>query len=365
MEDRINKLRKYISKEGIDAILISSVANIEYLTNFFNFSKEERDAYLLITKEENYLVTSILYTEAFKSKKWDFTLAEISAKSRTKEILEKIRNKHRINKLAIEEDDLKVREYKNLKKIFNKLVNFDLPDFRTNKSEKEINLITKACQIGDKIFGQICKEIRVGTSEKEVALKIKKLALEYGADDVSFVTIAAFNKNSAIPHHQSGDEKLAKEEGQIVLMDFGVRVGGYCSDMTRTVFLGKPSVEKKKIYETVLISQQKAVDYLKNCLQKNVMPRASEIFKVASEYTKAAGFGDISHGLGHGIGLEVHEHPHISPGIDYNLAEGMVFSIEPGIYLPKIGGVRVEDLYYIKNGKLIQLTKSPSHLFHL
>lgn len=363
--EKILKLKKYIEKENIDAILISSVANIEYLTGFMNFSKEERDAYLLITKDKNYLITNSLFAQAFKGKKWDFTLAEISAKSRSKEIFTKIKQKSKIKSLAIEEYDLKVNEYKNLKKIFPSLVKFDFPDFRSTKTKEEIRLIYKACQIGDKVFEEVIKKIKAGLSEREISQEIKLLALKFGADDLSFNSIVAFNENSAVPHHQISDQKLKSKNGQIILMDFGMKVDGYCSDMTRTVFLGKPTGQQKKIYQAVLKSQRLAVDHVKKFLSNKKTAKAFEVDKISRAYIEVVGYESIPHSVGHGIGLEVHEYPHIGPGVESDLTEGMVFSIEPGIYKPKVGGVRIEDLYVIEGNKLRQLTKASKNLIEL
>jgi Xaa-Pro aminopeptidase len=362
-EDRIKRLRDYLAKEKIDGILISSVANIEYLTNFFNFSKEERDAYFFVTKKQNYLITSALYAQSFKNKRLDFKLAEISTKTRSKDILEDIKKKNKIKVLAIEEEDLKVREYKNLKKVFTKTVEFKLEDFRTNKTKEEVDLISKACQIGDKVFNEVVKKIKVGITEKEIAKEIKLLAIRYGADDISFASTVAFNNNSAVPHHQGGDTKLA--EGQIILLDFGMKVNGYSSDMTRTIFLGKPNSKQKKIYETVLGSQTEAENFIKENLVKGKMPAVLEVDKIARQFIIEAGYKSIPHSLGHGIGLEVHEHPHIGPGSKDKLEEGMVFSIEPGIYIPELGGVRIEDLYTIEENSLVELTKSPKKLISI
>jgi len=184
---------------------------------------------------------------------------------------------------------------------------------------------------------------------------------------VSFPPIVAFGKNSSIPHHQTGDSILGPEsssgrEGQIILLDFGVKYDDYCSDMTRTVFFGKPSKEQQKIYETVLSAQQKAVDYINKTLKSGKKIWASKVDIAARDYIISKGFPTIPHSLGHGIGLEVHEHPSLSPKSKEDLKSGMVFSIEPGIYIPNLGGVRIEDLFVLENQQLRALTGSSKAL---
>ena len=174
----------------------------------------------------------------------------------------------------------------------------------------------------------------------------------------SFKTIVAFAENSAVPHHQTGDKKL--KSGDFVLLDFGVEFKNYCSDMTRTLIFGKPTKKQKLIHQTVKDSQQKASDYLKANYKKGV--KASDLDKIARDHILNSKFPSIPHSLGHGIGIEVHEHPYLSINSKETLKEGMVFSIEPGIYLPELGGVRIEDLYVIEKNAVRQLTASRKSL---
>ncbi|MBI2334310.1 M24 family metallopeptidase, partial [Candidatus Daviesbacteria bacterium] len=170
----------------------------------------------------------------------------------------------------------------------------------------------------------------------------------------------AFGKNSSIPHHQTGDKRLTIND-KLILLDFGVKLNGYCSDMTRTIFFGKPSEKQRKIYETVLEAQKIAIRFINS--GKKI--KAKDVDKVAREYIKSMGFPDIPHSLGHGVGLEVHEHPYLSSKSKEELKEGMVFSIEPGIYIPDFGGVRIEDLFVLENRNLRQLTTSHKNLIEL
>jgi Xaa-Pro aminopeptidase len=217
------------------------------------------------------------------------------------------------------------------------------------------------------VFDYILNELKIGVTEIEVAKKIEIFMLLHGAS-ISFAPIVAFGKNSSSPHHVASDRKLNKNE--IVLLDFGVKLNGYCSDMTRTVFFGKANDEQKEIYQAVSDSQLSAINYFNHQssiinLQSKIRIDASELDKVARQQIEVNDFLPFPHSLGHGIGLEVHEKPSLSPNSENELKDGMVFSIEPGIYLPDFGGVRIEDLFCVRNGKLEQLTRSSKKLIEL
>lgn len=164
---------------------------------------------------------------------------------------------------------------------------------------------------------------------------------------------------------QTSDDRKQKTDGQFVLLDFGIKVDNYCSDMTRTIFYGKASNKQKKIYQTVLEAQTKAADFLNQQIKSKKKVIGKEVDQVARDYIISQGFPAIPHGLGHGIGLEVHEAPRLSPKSDDEITEGMVFSIEPGIYIPGYGGVRIEDLYVVEKSGLRQLTGSSKDIIEL
>lgn len=225
------------------------------------------------------------------------------------------------------------------------------------KTPAEIQKIKKACRLGDKIYSQILKKIKIGVTEKELSLEIQRLTRENGAR-LSFRPIISFGKNSFEIHHKSTEIKIKKNH-RFVMMDLGTKVEGYCSDMTRTFFFGRASEKQKKIYRTVLKAQKRAIGAVKP------NAKASDVDKVARDFILKNKFLSIPHSVGHGIGKRVHEFPKISPKSKTILKNGMVFTIEPGIYIKNFGGVRIEDTFALVNGKLIQLTKSPKSLIEL
>jgi len=243
------------------------------------------------------------------------------------------------------------------------------------KSQAKILNIEKACNLTDKAFNYILGKIKEGISEKELALKIEFFIKRHGSD-IAFPPIVAFGKNSSFPHHVPTFNSQLSTLNSIVLLDFGAKLNGYCSDMTRTVFFGKPTTEQKRMYQTVLKAQQKAIEYIVTHLEGGSPKRseghdsfevdsikASEVDKIARDYIVSQGFPTIPHSLGHGIGRKVHEPPKLSPKSKDTLKPGMVFTIEPGIYLPGFGGVRIEDVVLLEKPYRI-LTKS-SHWLNI
>ena len=219
---------------------------------------------------------------------------------------------------------------------------------RAIKSEDELNLISKSCEICQKTFYQVLPCITKGVSELEIKTLIERMFIDNGAEGVAFDTIVAFGENGAIPHHVSSEKQL--ENDMPVLIDMGCVYKGYCSDLTRTVFYGKPSEEFLSVYSNVQKANELAIESIKDGTYTN------QADGFAREYLKSANLDEyFTHSLGHGIGLEVHEYPYLSPKKRDKLLEGMVFSIEPGVYLQSQFGVRIEDTVAIKSGKVVRL----------
>ena len=251
--------------------------------------------------------------------------------------------------VAVSFKETKHAEFLELEKIGVKLVEADSTIFplMETKNEWELSCIQKACEIAEDAFNELLPEIQEGMTETEVAALLEYKMRKLGAQGLSFDTIVAFGAHGAVPHHETGETKL--KFGDVVLIDFGCKVNGYCSDITRTFLFGDDGKheEFKKAYKCVLeahlLAQQKIVAGM----------TGKEADAVAREYLKACGYGELfTHSLGHGIGLNVHEMPSISPRGETALCDGMVFSDEPGVYKAGEFGIRIEDTVTLMNGKI-------------
>src|SRR5882672_5337220 len=261
MNFRLRELRKLLAKNDLDAILVSSLSNIVYLTNFSEFSTLDRDAYLLITKTKQYIFTHGIYKEAVEKQVPHFELRAIKRETPITKTIRTIIEEQSITRLGFEAFDLKITEYEQLTKQINKkiLIPTDMVNkIRIVKSPDETEKIHKTCALGDKAFTFILKKMKPGITEKALAFELEFYIKNRGAD-ISFPPIVAFDANASQPHHVPTNVKLKRNS--LVLFDFGVKLDNYCSDMTRTVFFGKVTKKQKIVYNTVLAAQQQAIDF--------------------------------------------------------------------------------------------------------
>ena len=366
MSTPLANLRQLIDQEQTDAMLISSLANITYATEFSGFSKEDRDAFVLITKNHEYIFTHGIYKEVVQKKVSQLEFVEITREQPIGKCITDIAQAESLKSIAFESDDLTYAEYARLKHVFQESVILKpsryIHNVRIQKTHDEIDKIQKACSIGDQVFIEIQKNIETGMTEQTLVAMLEFTMRQMGVTP-SFPTIVAFGANASQPHHISDQTKLV--EDTYILLDFGVLYEGYASDMTRTFFWGKTSDEQKQIYNDVLASQQKAVAYIQHQLRTKQPILASESDHIARDFLSQKQYPPMPHSLGHGIGIEVHEQPRLTPSSQDILEDGMVFSIEPGVYIPDQIGIRIEDLYTISNNTLMQLTKAPSDLLEI
>jgi len=361
MNKGLKKIQKILEKKNLNAFLISNFENIVYLSGLQILSPREREAWLIISQKKGFLITDGRYIEPARKLKTGFKTIELGIKqSVNKDIFPKILKQLKAKNLGFEQNDLKFSEYNDLKKVLKiKLIpteNF-IEDLRIIKQEQEIKNIQKACQIADSAFKQLLKEIKIGNTEKEIALRLEVLMRKKGADGIAFESIIASGKGSAVPHYHTSDKKIKK--GEILLCDFGAKYKNYLSDMTRIVFLGKASQNQKKIYNAVLKAQEKAL--------KQIRPgiTGEQADKIARDEIKNSGFPEYSHSLGHGVGLEIHESPRLGPKRENILKKNMIFSVEPGIYIPGFGGIRIEDLVVLLDSGPKRLTRFPKSLLEV
>ena len=350
-----NKIRNLINELKVDAILITDPYNIRYMSGFSG-----GEGYMFVTPEKKILYVDSRYTLWAKNESRGCDVVE-TGKEAYKE-LNDFAKKANINKIAVEGNHLKYNEFKEIK---NKLAGYnlipidtELDNLRMIKSEEEIELIAKAERIGDEAFSYILNEIKPGVTEKEIALKLEFYMRSHGAERLSFEVIAASGLNSASPHAMPSDKII--EEGDFLTLDFGCVYNGYCSDMTRTIVVGKANERQKEIYNIVKEAQQAALDNIKAGMT------GKEADSIARNIIASYGYADqFGHGLGHGIGLFIHEMPRLSVKGDIVLEPGMVVSVEPGIYIEGFGGVRIEDAVVIEENGVRNLTKSTKELVEI
>lgn len=350
----IQNLQSKINKN--QAYLITSPENRRYLTGFAS-----SDGYLLITNTEAIFLIDSRYIEAAQNQITECSEIALltSLSAQLPEYIEKLG----IAALYTEAERLSVAEFDKIKKITPCACCADEVDGSVNalrriKCEYEKNKILKAQAIAEKAFDHVLNFIKEGVTEREIALTLDFFMLKNGAECVSFETIAVSGKNSSMPHGVPCDKRI--EKGDFITMDFGAVVDGYHSDMTRTVAVGEVSQKQAEVYETVLSAQKKSLEILKAGIT------CKDADKAARDVISSAGYGKFfGHGTGHGVGIEIHEAPRLSPKSDEILKIGDVVTVEPGIYIPSEFGVRIEDMAFITENGCENLTKCPKNLIIL
>lgn len=360
-EKRVSALAAELKKRGLDAIYLGPSADLEYISGLAT-SPDERVRGLLISKEARCAaITPLLYKEemvrAFRDaaeyEEWNDHEGFTGAFKRGMERLGVLGAKVAFNDGVRAVDMLAVRDAMAIELCNGAEV---LALSRSRKDGEELALLRKASAIADAVAEKLRQFIRPGMKERDIAGAIPDFFDELGADGVSFNPIVAAGANGSMPHY-GGDQRVI-EENDVVLLDFGCRYKGYCSDMTRTLFTGVPTEEQKRVYETVRLAQAAG--------EAAVKPGATgqDVDRAARRVIVEAGYGEyFFNRLGHGVGLAVHETPYIIEGNDAPLEPGNVFSIEPGIYLPGKFGIRIENLVVVKpDGNCEALNKFPREL---
>ena len=346
MNYKIRALREKLKNLNLEGMIITNPVNIKYLTNI------ESEGTLLLTRKENIFITYTMFMEDVKrTLTIDDEIIVVDARDISPEEAENFFVF--CENIGFEENYVTYEQYKILKQKYriNNMAETDgiIEKQRMIKDEEEIENIKTACTITDDCFTHLLKFIKEGMSEKEIALEIELFFKTHDAEGNAFDPIVAVGENSAIPHWKPSDRKIKTAEP--ILIDMGCKYKGYCSDMTRTIFMGCILEEFKPVYDLVLKNQKNVLEEMRNnCSIKNVSRGVEDSFKF-NNYT-------LIHGLGHGVGLEVHEMPEITAKNDRFLKENMVVTCEPGIYLPGKYGIRIEDTVLITKNDCIPLTKS-------
>lgn len=356
MKIRIQKLQKKLKQENLDAFLITTITNVRYLSGYSG-----SNGLLVITPVKSFFLTDFRYWEQAKKEakgsKIIFGERDLFDDLPKLDVLGSRRTK-----LGFESDDLSCTLYRRLKALLPEALLVPTEKFveilMTVKDQQELKIIRKAVRITDRVFSQILNFIQPGITEQDLAAEIEYMMKKNGAEGPAFDTIVASGPRSALPHGRASGKKIKK--GEFVTFDMGALVDGYCADMTRTVVVGKARPRQKKLYGLVLRAQKKAVSSARAGL------RCDKLDKIARDVIKRAGFGKyFGHGLGHGIGLLVHSLPRVSSKSLEVLVPGMVVTVEPGVYIPKWGGVRIEDDVLITKRGCEVLTQSPKTLLEI
>ncbi|MBM7577560.1 M24 family metallopeptidase [Jeotgalibacillus terrae] len=350
---KIDKLRQAIAGQA-DGMLITSPYNRRYMTNFTGSAGA-----VLISNDKALFITDFRYTEQAEKQAEGYEVITHKAPI-TKEIADQC-EKMGIKKLAIESDHLVLSTYKQYEEYIKaELVPLSgtIEKLRMIKADHEIKIIKEAADIADAAFKHILDFIQPGRTEIEVSNELEFFMRNAGAVSSSFDIIVASGKRSALPHGVASEKVI--EKGDFVTLDYGALHKGYASDMTRTLSVGEPEEKLKEIYQVTLDAQLKAMDEIKPGMT------GKEADAIARDYIASKGYGEyFGHSLGHGLGMEVHEGPGLSFRSETTLEKNMVVTVEPGIYLPGIGGVRIEDDTVITENGNETLTHSTKDLIIL
>lgn len=344
-------------RDETHAALITGDVSRRYVSGFSSSA-----GMIFVTKSKSYLIIDNRY---FEKAEQQAKGCEVLLLTDLRKQLYAIIEEHGIEVISIESKTVTVSELEDYTKLFGTLtvdasswLSVTIERMRIIKSEEEILKIEAAQRIAEAAFSKLITSIRVGMTEKQVASVLNFYMMDLGADGISFDTIAASGINSACPHAVPTDKPL--QNGEFLTLDFGAVVDGYHSDMTRTVVIGKPDDEMKNIYNAVWGANTDALKAVRADITGKLLDNVARSTLDAWGYEKY-----FTHGLGHGVGLEIHESPNVSPKSPFTLREGMVITIEPGAYIPHKYGVRIEDMVVVTSDGCLNLTKTPKTLIYI
>ena len=351
---RLERLLKKLSDEEVDAILIGKPENVFYVSGFNGDS-----TFLFISKNFRKLITDGRYTEQAESQAKNFEVIKHTEGIFSK-LADEVKNSA-VKKIGFEGNFFTFDEYEKLKENLPdvELKSVEINSLRQIKDAAEIFCIRRACEIADKSFAEILKFIKAGVREFEVAAELEYIMRKFGAERAAFDTIVASGVRGSLPHGRVTEKII--ESGDFVTLDFGAVFNGYHSDMTRTICVGRASNRQREIYNAVLDAQIYGLEVIK------VGDGGKAIDEKVRERLKNLGYGEnFVHGLGHSLGLEIHEEPRLSPrSTCERLEENMIVTDEPGVYIPNFGGVRIEDTVLVTENGAETLTKSPKNLLEI
>lgn len=347
---KFDKVQQLIEREHLDALLVMSSHSRRYLSDFTGSSGA-----LIITKDSRYLMSDFRYKAQGAEQAEDFQFV-LQEKGLLDSIISFMQSKN-IKRIGFEGEHVNYNTYSKIKEDFETVpLTGEVEKIRLIKTDEEIKLIQKACEIADQAYEYILTYVKAGMTEMEVKNELEAYMTRLGASGPSFDTIVASGHRGALPHGVASDKVI--ESGDMVTLDFGAYYKGYASDITRTFGVGSVSEEMENIYNIVLEAQLKSLEEIKPGMT------GQEADTIARDVISGHGFGEnFGHSLGHGFGLEVHELPAIAQKSTMILEPGMCITIEPGIYVDGLGGVRIEDDTIVTETGLKKLTHSSKKLF--
>jgi Xaa-Pro aminopeptidase len=349
---RLQRIRQSLAQQELDAFIVSQPENRRYFSGFTGSA-----GWLLISDNNAFLAVDFRYVEQAGKESPDFEVVHV--KGDLANWLPRLALDSGFKKMGFEADHVPFAIYQQLRKAVGngdrkiQLIPTSglVESVRAVKEPEEIKSIAEAVKLADAACGQAKSVIRPGTSEREVAWELERFLRESGSETMPFDIIVASGSNAALPHAKPSEKLILENEP--VVIDLGARVNGYCSDLSRTFFLGDSDKTFSKIYDIVLGAQLTALAAIVAGMSGN------QADQLARTVVEQAGYGDaFGHGLGHGVGLEAHESPRLGPNSSDLLVDGMVFTVEPGIYVSGWGGVRIEDTVVMENGKVKVLTRA-------
>lgn len=352
LQQRLRKIQRKIEEQDLDALLVSSQANRFYLSGFRG---DEESGYLLITTKKAFLLTDSRYTEEAVNEAAGFEIKEYGSNEK---FWKNLFSENKLTRVGFETKNLSVFDLNRLKKLTKKsfipTTDF-VEEFRAVKDQEELVFMKKAASICDAVFKEVLKNIKPFQTERQVAWEMEKMMREKGAEKNAWDPfIVASGPNSSKVHYAAGERSIKK--GDQVLLDWGVYFEGYASDISRVIFIDAPNKKQAEVYELVLKAQEKGA---KEIL---VNGETMRVDKVAREFLEERSDFVFGHAVGHGVGLEVHELPHVNIKTKERFKVGNVITVEPGIYEPGWGGVRLEDMLAVTEEGFEVLTKSPKAL---
>lgn len=354
---RLGRLRAALDAAVADAVVVHRSVNIRYLSGFAGVIDQGFAGFLVVDSQQAVLVTDFRYEQQLQEKAQGTEIdIRSTAGDRIETLIDVLRDVGS-SKVAVE-DSMSVRRRAQIEKAFGAelaAVSDLVEAGRATKEPDEIEVIATAAKLCDEALAAVLPSIKVGVSTRKIALELEWYMRTHGARAAAFDLIVAAGARSSMPHATTTDEPIAR--GDFVKIDIGSVVDDYCSDMTRTVVVGEATREQQRIHAAVLQAQTLALE------EVVVGADAKEVDAVARRYLEGAGFGpNFGHNLGHGVGLEIHERPTLGPLSKDVLAEAMVVTVEPGVYVPGVGGVRIEDLVVVEEAGPRVLTRSPREL---